>query len=344
MRAIIVVGPAGAGNHLWHTLFYSMRWQGQRLIGTDMLGWTDGIFKTHDQEMFANVWAGRDLLASVLPADSPPLVTGRSVPCGRDGRTMPDIGGFYREAVAVGYEATIVIASRDRTITRNESIGKKKLAEFINGSKIKVPVRMNKGRYGVKTTFVVNHEFFGQHVRMENTDIDALQKEVQAWLVSAAEVKWEYVFLVEFDGSRDVVSRVDRERETEEDLEARANRRSSSLVRFRLKWTPYRLGTRKDGTAVYQDLTGHLNCGVISNGRPQTGRMADPFADGEGEEVAAFVPATPENEDSLRKLAEAISDLQERLLKMMEPENVQKFLAGVAKSTGLLRLECKKKR
>jgi hypothetical protein len=110
-KLLIMIGPQGAGNHLFSKVF-----AGSPLIG----GWkalTGTYWKGHHTEPFADVWAGHRKLTADMFLGYDFWVTSCSVPfiCNGDPAT-PDVNAFVKQAQALGVEVELALITRDANI------------------------------------------------------------------------------------------------------------------------------------------------------------------------------------------------------------------------------------
>lgn len=115
-KAFIIVGSESSGNHLVASLFCNMNYNNVPLFGTDMCGWSDGVYKDHYAEAFHDVWEGKRSLSSVTTSS---FFTSRSVPMHG---AFPDIEGFASKCRAARYDPLVVIIARDLSVVVASSI------------------------------------------------------------------------------------------------------------------------------------------------------------------------------------------------------------------------------
>ena len=110
--AVILLGPESSGNHVCCSVLSAITINGRGILGSDLAGLLDHHPKTHDQELFNNVWLGLQPLQEV--AQGRPFVTSRSIPCGCH---WPAIQAFHEQALLHGYDARVVVIIRELHIT-----------------------------------------------------------------------------------------------------------------------------------------------------------------------------------------------------------------------------------
>jgi hypothetical protein len=100
MKQIILLGQEAAGNHAICSLFSHI----DNVMGTDLAGWDDGVYKEHSSDLFDDVWLGKKGLIQDRH-----IVTSRSVPCGL---IIPDLDAFIKQCS----DPLLVVITRDQTI------------------------------------------------------------------------------------------------------------------------------------------------------------------------------------------------------------------------------------
>jgi hypothetical protein len=110
-KLLIMIGPQGAGNHLFSKVF-----AGSPRIG----GWkalTGTYWKGHHTEPFADVWAGHRKLTADMFHGYDFWVTSCSIPfiCNGD-PAIPNVNDIVKQAQALGVEVELAMITRDTTI------------------------------------------------------------------------------------------------------------------------------------------------------------------------------------------------------------------------------------
>ena len=119
-KMLILIGPQGAGNHLWSKIFS---------LHPEVYGWKtllDNYWEAHRfAEPFARHWRDHTLLKSFDWSQSEYYFTSISLPLGIVGNDvnpiwMPDIQGFAATVLGCGIEIDIAVVGRDQTILNNQ--------------------------------------------------------------------------------------------------------------------------------------------------------------------------------------------------------------------------------
>jgi hypothetical protein len=117
---LILIGPQGAGNHLWSKIFS---------LHNEVYGWKtllDNYWEAHRfAEPFAQHWRDHNLLKSFDWSQSEYYFTSISLPLGIVGHDvnpiwMPDLQGFAATVLGCGLEVEIAVVGRDQTILTNQ--------------------------------------------------------------------------------------------------------------------------------------------------------------------------------------------------------------------------------
>jgi hypothetical protein len=110
-RLLIMLGPQGAGNHMFSKIFAS-----SPLVG----GWKElntHYWKGHHTEPFANVWAGEAQLTSEMFDGYDYWTTSCSVPFVHQGKDcVPNIKDFIAQAHKLDIDVCIALITRDANI------------------------------------------------------------------------------------------------------------------------------------------------------------------------------------------------------------------------------------
>lgn len=119
-KMLILVGPQGAGNHLWSKIFS---------LHPEVYGWKtllDNYWEAHRfSEPFASHWRDPNLLKSFDWSQSKYYFTSISLPLGIIDHDvnpiwMPDPQGFAREVMSCGIYVEFAVIGRDQTILNNQ--------------------------------------------------------------------------------------------------------------------------------------------------------------------------------------------------------------------------------
>ena len=119
-KMLILIGPQGAGNHLWSKIFS---------LHNEVYGWKtllDNYWEAHRfAEPFAQHWRDHNLLKSFDWSQSEYYFTSISLPLGIVGHDvnpiwMPDLQGFAATVLGCGLEVEIAVVGRDQTILTNQ--------------------------------------------------------------------------------------------------------------------------------------------------------------------------------------------------------------------------------
>ena len=119
-KMLILVGPQGAGNHLWSKIFS---------LHPEVYGWKtllENYWEAHRfAEPFAKHWRDHTLLKSFDWRQSEYYFTSISLPLGIVGHEvnpiwMPDLQGFAATVSGCGVEVEIAVVGRDQTILNNQ--------------------------------------------------------------------------------------------------------------------------------------------------------------------------------------------------------------------------------
>ncbi len=117
---LILLGPQGAGNHLWSKIFG---------LHPEVYGWKtllDNYWEAHRfAEPFARHWRDHTLLKSFEWSQSEYYFTSISLPLGIVNHDinpiwMPDLQGFTREVMSCGVYVEFAVVGRDQTILTNQ--------------------------------------------------------------------------------------------------------------------------------------------------------------------------------------------------------------------------------
>lgn len=117
---LILIGPQGAGNHLWSKIFS---------LHPEVYGWKtllDNYWEAHRfAEPFARHWRDHVLLKSFDWSQSEYYFTSISLPLGIINHDvnpiwMPDLQGFAREVMSCGIYVEFAVVGRDQTILTNQ--------------------------------------------------------------------------------------------------------------------------------------------------------------------------------------------------------------------------------
>ena len=120
IKMLILVGPQGAGNHLWSKVLS---------LHPEVYGWKtllDNYWEAHRfAEPFAQHWRDHSLLRSFDWTQSEYYFTSISLPLGIVGHDinpiwMPDLQGFAATVLDCGIEVEIAVVGRDQTILTNQ--------------------------------------------------------------------------------------------------------------------------------------------------------------------------------------------------------------------------------
>ena len=125
-----MIGPQGAGNHLFSKVFV-----GSPRIG----GWkalTGTYWKGHHTEPFADVWAGHRKLTADMFLGYDFWVTSCSIPfiCNGD-PAIPNVNDIVNQAQALDVEVELAVITRDTTILELQQTrvrGESTIADFYN--------------------------------------------------------------------------------------------------------------------------------------------------------------------------------------------------------------------
>ena len=119
-KMLILIGPQGAGNHLWSKVFS---------LHPEVYGWKtllENYWEAHRfSEPFAQHWRDHSLLKSFDWSQSEYYFTSISLPLGIIGHDvnpiwMPDLQGFAREVMSCGIYVEFAVVGRDQTILNNQ--------------------------------------------------------------------------------------------------------------------------------------------------------------------------------------------------------------------------------
>ena len=119
-KMLILLGPQGAGNHLWSKIFS---------LHPEVYGWKtllDNYWEAHRfAEPFAQHWRDHNLLKSFDWSQSEYYFTSISLPLGIINHDvnpiwMPDLQGFAREVMSCGVYVEFAVVGRDQTILTNQ--------------------------------------------------------------------------------------------------------------------------------------------------------------------------------------------------------------------------------
>ena len=119
-KMLILVGPQGAGNHLWSKIFS---------LHPEVYGWKtllENYWEAHRfAEPFAQHWRDHSLLKSFDWSQSEYYFTSISLPLGIVDHDinpiwMPDLQGFAATVLGCGIEVEIAVVGRDQTILTNQ--------------------------------------------------------------------------------------------------------------------------------------------------------------------------------------------------------------------------------
>lgn len=119
-KMLILLGPQGAGNHLWSKIFS---------LHPEVYGWKtllDNYWEAHRfAEPFARHWRDTGLIKSFDWTQSEYYFTSISLPLGIIGHDvnpiwMPDPQQFAREVMACGVYVEFAVIGRDQTILNNQ--------------------------------------------------------------------------------------------------------------------------------------------------------------------------------------------------------------------------------
>ena len=117
---LILIGPQGAGNHLWSKIFS---------LHSEVYGWKtllDNYWEAHRfAEPFAKHWRDHTLLKSFDWQQSEYYFTSISLPLGIIGSDvnpiwMPNIQEFAESVLACGIDVEFAVIGRDQTILANQ--------------------------------------------------------------------------------------------------------------------------------------------------------------------------------------------------------------------------------
>lgn len=208
----------------------------------------------------------------------------------------------------------------------------------INRIQIEVPVRMLTPRHGdQKTQFFVDFSYEGQQLWQQSNNIDDLMTSVKKWLKDVATVEYQPYFYVTFSGH--VESPRDRTTgnhvfSPEEVAEIQSQ--ETGEVQSCLEWRLYHVGKTISGKTMHRDCSRRLNMGNWIEGDPATGIDKESVHHNWSPEIAALVPATPENATALEKLADAFSTLHANLMKFLHPNAIEQSLAHIVSNLPML--------
>ena len=119
-KMLILIGPQGAGNHLWSKVFS---------LHPEVYGWKtllENYWEAHRfSEPFAQHWRDHSLLKSFDWSQSEYYFTSISLPLGIIGHDvnpiwMPDLQEFAREVMSCGVYIEFAVVGRDQTILNNQ--------------------------------------------------------------------------------------------------------------------------------------------------------------------------------------------------------------------------------
>lgn len=119
-KMLILLGPQGAGNHLWSKIFS---------LHPEVYGWKtllDNYWEAHRfAEPFARHWRDPDLLKSFDWSQSEYYFTSISLPLGIIGSDvnpvwMPNVDLFARSVASCGVDIEFAVIGRDQTILTNQ--------------------------------------------------------------------------------------------------------------------------------------------------------------------------------------------------------------------------------
>jgi len=115
--AFVLLGIESSCNHLFCSLFSSVKYNSNNICGTDMANLNEeGTYIYHEKEKFDKVWNNPSKKISDITTDS--FVTSRSVPCGLN---FPKTDMFIEKCISENYTPIIVILSRDINIVKKSS-------------------------------------------------------------------------------------------------------------------------------------------------------------------------------------------------------------------------------
>lgn len=198
----------------------------------------------------------------------------------------------------------------------------------VNRIKVTVPVRIHTPEYAEQSTwFSVKYKSGEHEFNKQNENIDALRRELRAWLKDILTFKSEPFFYVNFCGS--VETHKGRQHDTmEEEVEGE--------IKSGLEWKRYLIGTTADGQKMYRDCSGLMNNGDWTKGEVTIGLQEKDFHFHWGTSMNALIPATEENEIGLQRLKEAFETLHEKLTEFLDPEMIEHNFAQIVGSMPLL--------
>jgi len=119
-KMLILIGPQGAGNHLWSKVLS---------LHSDVYGWKsllDNYWEAHRfSEPFAQCWRDHNLLRGFDWTQSEYYFTSISCPLGIPGSDInpvwnPDVAGFANAVRACGVYVDFAVVGRDQTILANQ--------------------------------------------------------------------------------------------------------------------------------------------------------------------------------------------------------------------------------
>lgn len=115
-KILVLVGPQGAGNHLWSKIFS---------LHPEVYGWKsllDNYWEAHRYaEPFANYWRNPKLLKEFDWTQSDYYFTSISVPLGiGDAKWSPNIEMFIRELMRTGVHPELIVCGRDQNILHQQ--------------------------------------------------------------------------------------------------------------------------------------------------------------------------------------------------------------------------------
>jgi len=196
----------------------------------------------------------------------------------------------------------------------------------VNKIKVVVPVRMDTPEYAdQKAWFIVDFEY-GEH-RFHKTmeDINALRLATRAWLRDVVTFEYESFFYVTFSGSGEKPQHHEKERQGFSDQAIKdMNDSETGEVYTKMEWRKFHSGTTAGGKTIYRDCSRLLNNGDWIEGDLEAGLEKRDFCEDGRDSMKALIPATPENEAGLLKLADAFQDLHNHMMAFLSPEQIER--------------------
>lgn len=163
-------------------------------------------------------------------------------------------------------------------------------------------------------------------VTIENTDIKALKKEVEATLKKGISLKWERFYLIEFGGAVLKPSIFD-----DEDDDA-------TKAKLEFSYLTIEIATRPDGTKCWRKADRWNN--RIHDDVPDLEREPDTFLENHYDQHA-MIPANPENKARLEAILLAFSALSEKLFAVLHQDRI---LETISRTINLLGPETPKRK